>query len=71
MDKNIFKSELKRLLRQLDQRNRLMELNKKEDSYYQNKRREFINLIDAATKEIGFIMPKENTRIYKIYHDKW
>jgi len=65
LDKETFRSNLKRLFRQLDHNQKRSELS------YQNKRKEFISLIDNALKSNWFTMPGPTTRIYKIYHDSF
>ena len=71
VNKEEFKKEFKRIIRQLSQRQYAVEKKIKPDSYYQNKRKEFIKLIDDATKYRWFIMPNKGTRIYSIYYDDW
>ena len=65
--KEEFKRTLKRLIRQLDERI----TNKKSEQSYQNKREEFIELIDNAMLTDWFKMPEVGTRIYCIYFDRW
>lgn len=66
-----FQKEFKRITRQLSQRQLAVEKGVRPDNYYQNKRNEFIELIDNAIKSGWFIMPKEGTRIHSIYYDIW
>ena len=71
MTKEQFRLLFKRILRQLSQRNQAVANKRRPESHYQNKRKEFIDLIDSAIESGWFIMPKKGTRIYNIYHDKW
>lgn len=71
VNKEEFKKEFKRIMRQLSQRQYAVEKRIRPDSYYQNKRKEFIKLIDDATKSGWFIMPNKGTRIYSVYYDDW
>lgn len=71
MDKEQFVKEYKRLRRQLQQRWTAVYMRKRPEQHYQNKRREFIELIDRVLKEDWFTMPGENTMIYRFYHDTW
>ena len=64
-----FKYHFRRLMRQLNERERKVENRQKPESYYQNKRREFRKLIDNAIRQGWFKMPGKETRIYRIYHD--
>ena len=59
----------KRIMRQLQERNQKVINGQAKENYYQNKRKEFVALIDRATSAGWFSMPNENTRIYKIYHN--
>jgi len=65
------KQQLKRLLRQLQQRATTVDKGLRKEQYYQNKRQEFVEFINDLIVNHGFIMTGETTRIYKIYHDKW
>lgn len=67
LDKATFRKILKRILRQLQERIK----EERSELSYQNKRKEFVNLIDKATSEPWFVFPKEGTRLWKIYYDKW
>lgn len=71
MTKSEFKEELKRLFRQLDERVRKVNNHQKPYIYYENKRKEFVELINKAKETDWFIMPSSNTRIYKLYYNKW
>jgi hypothetical protein len=71
MTKEEFVARFKKLCRQLSERQVAVEFKKKPDKYYQEKRSEFISLIDRAVASGWFVMPPSNTRVYKIYHDKW
>ena len=65
--KEEFNKTLKKLFRQLGER--LM--NKNSEQSYQNKRKEFIGLIDKAMLTDWFKTPERGTRIYSIYFDRW
>ena len=71
MDKVEFKKEFKRITRQLSECQYAVEKRMRPDSYYQNKRKEFIDLIDNVIKSGWFKMPKKGTRIHSIYYDIW
>lgn len=64
-----FKPLFKRIIRQLDERLRKVMLNQKPEAYYQNKRKEFVALIDKATASGWFTKPERGTRLYNIYHE--
>jgi len=66
-----FKKNFKRLLRQLNERSIKVKNKQKPDKYYQNKRQEFIKLIDSVIEDGWFTMPPKSTRIWKIYYDVW
>ncbi len=66
-----FKPLFRRIMRQLSQRQQKVASNQRPDSHYQNKRKEFIKLIDIAMESKWFRMPEKGTRIYKIYYDVW
>jgi ribosome maturation protein Sdo1 len=69
MTKEEFKKEFKRITRQLNQRVEKVNRRIRLDSYYQNKRKEFIALIDEVNKSEWFTMPEKGTRIHAMYHD--
>lgn len=69
--KEEFKIEFKRITRQLGQRQVAVEKKIRPDSYYQNKRKEFIKLIDKAVESGWFVMPEKGRRIHSIYYDVW
>lgn len=69
MTQEEFKNELKRLMRQLQQRAKKVELRQRKLPYFENKRQEFVKFIDEALKTDWFVMPKETTIIYKLYHN--
>ena len=71
VNKDNFKTLFKRIMRQLDGRQQKVFTKQKPDKYYQNKRAEFVALIDKVVNQGWFKIPKSGTRIYKIYHDKW
>ena len=71
MDAKEFKPLFKRIMRQLDERNTKVSNGQRKEDYYQNKRKEFIELIDKAIDSGWFIMPKKGTRIYNIYFDQF
>ena len=64
------KIQMKRLIRQLQQRARTVELKKRKEQHYQNKRKEFCDFIDSLINEKGFILVN-GSQIYKYYYDKW
>lgn len=66
-----FRPIFKRLMRQLDERAIKVRNRQKSSNYYQNKRKEFISLIDKVITQGWFKMPPRGTRIYKIYYDVW
>lgn len=59
----------KRLFRQLNERLLKVERKQRPYSYYENKRLEFVSLIDDALKTDWFKMPKETSIIFKIYNN--
>ena len=69
MTKDEFKSTLRRLQRQLGERGRTVEQNKRPFQHYENKRLEFVRFIDEALKSDWFVMPKKTSIIYKIYNN--
>lgn len=76
MTKKEYQISLKRLLRQLSERNDKIltapgtrKLSREQS--YQNKRREFIEFIDEASKTDWFTFPKKGTRMWRLYHDIW
>lgn len=68
MTKEEFKPILNRLLRQLDERAKVVESKKQPEKYYQDKRQEFIILIDSCI-EAGWFKMHKGTRIHNIYYD--
>ena len=66
-----WKAYFKKLMRQLDQRAKKVNDLQKPDEYYQEKRKEFIALIDYLVENKWFVMPKKGTRIWKVYYDVW
>lgn len=66
-----FKQHLKRLMRQLSERAIKVRNRQKPDSYYQNKRAEFKQLIDTVIEQGWFTMPTKGTRIWRAYYDVW
>lgn len=69
MTKEEFKAGRKRLQRQLGERGRTVNKRLRPYQHWENKRLEFVAFIDEALKTSWFIMPKETTIIYKLYHN--
>ena len=69
-DKDNFKPTFKRLMRQLNERAVKVYNRQKPASYFENKRLEFVEFIDECMSQGCFIMPKEGTRIWRIYNNK-
>jgi hypothetical protein len=69
MTKDEFTTIRKRLQRQLSERANTVNKKLKPYQHWENKRLEFVDFIDKALKTEWFIMPKETTVIYKLYHN--
>jgi hypothetical protein len=69
MTREEYQSKWKRLRRQLYERAQKVNNKTRPYSYYENKRLEFVAFIDEAKKTDWFIMPKETTLIYNLYHN--
>lgn len=69
LTKEEFAKDRKRLRRQLCERARTVNKKLRPYQHYENKRLEFVALIDKALLTDWFIMPGKTTIIYKLYHD--
>lgn len=69
MNREEFNARRRRLHRQLSERALKVQNFQRPPSYFENKRLEFVELIDEAKKEDWFEMPGETTLIYQIYNN--
>lgn len=71
MTREQFKADLKRLLRQLAERQRAVELKQKKEQFYLNKLEEYRAFIRRIFFYPWFEAPKPGSRLWKIYTDIW
>lgn len=70
MTKDEFKKHKAKLLRQLQERQWSVDKGLRKPQHVENKRLEFVALINEALKTDWFVMPKETSLIYRIYHNR-
>ena len=71
MAKKLTKNEkgtLSRLLRQLAEREKAVRAKRRKPPHYTNKHKAFVEFIDGLGEEFDL---KADSRLWKIYHDKW